>query len=148
MHALATEHDSVTDLQAELQARGIAVEVDGADLKVRGRTGALTPELRTAIQAHKPALMLALTGFTALDRAIIRSTAAKHTLTEIQDRLAHARAMAAQRPDSLLWQHVVWDWTAILRAKEQGHTRMELIDAPAADPSPPVDHDTPASAGA
>jgi hypothetical protein len=103
----------MTDLEAELQARGITVEVDGADLKVRGRIGALTPELRTAIQAHKPAIMLALTGFVPLDRAITLGVARKSSPEAVQARLAHARAMAAQQPASPLWQQALQDRIAI-----------------------------------
>jgi hypothetical protein len=132
MHALVTEHDPVAELQAVLQARGIAMEVEGADLKVRGRPGALTPELRTAIQTHKQVLLAALTGFAPLDRAIIRSTAARHTSEQIQDRLAHAREMAAQQPASPLWHQAVQDWLVI--AREQA--RLDASRPPDAPPIP------------
>jgi hypothetical protein len=99
MHAVATEADPVAELRAELTARGITFEEDGADRNVRGRTGALTPELRTAIQLHKSTLVVTRTGFTPLDRAIIRSTAAKRTLAEVQRcRSGWAGRRPGQRP--------------------------------------------------
>jgi hypothetical protein len=128
----------VTDLQAELTARGIAVEVDGADLKVRGRTGALTPELRAAIQTHKQALLAARTGFTPLDRAIIRSTAAKHSLADIQARLAHTQKVAGAPGALPLHQQLVRDWVAILAAKQQPIRLAAPTDTD--EPDTPSDH--------
>jgi hypothetical protein len=45
---------------ARLRERGIEVAVDGDQLRLRGRQSSLTPELRRAAVAHKPALLALL----------------------------------------------------------------------------------------
>ena len=120
MHAIPTEHDPVADLQAELTARGITVRVAGTELRFTAPPGALTAELRTAIQTHKHDLLVALTGFAPLDRDLIRSTARSHTTHQIEARLARLTARAAA-PDATAQDHqLVRDWTAIRAAKLVG----------------------------
>jgi hypothetical protein len=50
----------VNALLAELAARGIALTAHGDTVHVKAPPGALTPELRDQVKAHKPELMLAL----------------------------------------------------------------------------------------
>ena len=114
--------DDIAAIQAELSARGITVEVDGIELRCKGPAGTLTPELREAVRSHKRDLLLALTGFAPLDRAIITSTASHMSIEQIHERLAHARQMAA-RPDATpLHRQLVADWRAILRERERRDT--------------------------
>jgi hypothetical protein len=57
--------------------------------------------------------------FVPLDRAIVSSTAGKHTLADIEVRLARCHARAATPGASLVWRQAVADWTRILAAKQQ-----------------------------
>jgi hypothetical protein len=120
MHALVTERDPVTELRAELTARGIVVRVDGTELRFTAPPGALTAELRTAIQTHKHDLLAALTGFVPLDRAILRDTTAKHTSEQIEERLARLTDRAAAPGATPLAHQLVRDWGAIRAAKLAG----------------------------
>jgi hypothetical protein len=47
-------------LLASLREHGIEIEVDGDQLRLRGRQAPLTPELRRAAAAYKPALVALL----------------------------------------------------------------------------------------
>ena len=119
MQTASAAETEVVAIRAELASRGITVEVEGSELRLQGPAGALTPELREAVRSHKRDLLIALTGFVPLDRAIITSTATRTSIEEIWERLNHARQMVAKPGATPLQQQVVRDWTAILRERER-----------------------------
>ena len=49
-------------LLADLGARGVTLAAEDGQLKVQAPKGALTPALRDALAAHKPALLARLAG--------------------------------------------------------------------------------------
>ncbi len=52
---------SADELLIELKARGVSLEVDGDRLRVDAPKGAVTPELREALAAHKAEVLALLT---------------------------------------------------------------------------------------
>src|SRR5262245_16461616 len=58
---------TVADILASVSAMGVRLKVDGADL-VATPSGALTPELRRLLSAHKPEVLVAVRKRAAADR--------------------------------------------------------------------------------
>ncbi|MDQ3694293.1 MAG: hypothetical protein M3464_11785 [Chloroflexota bacterium] len=137
---------TTTTLLDTLTAAGVKLQLKDGQLRFRSTTGqTVPPDLREQIIAHRGDRLAALTtredgwppddewpgntggastpvphtGFASLDDVIIESEASRHSLEQIEAVLAHARALAAEQPESPLHQQVVRDWLAIERAKQR-----------------------------